>query len=72
MWDGAFTRQSIRNHEKSLKGPKHRDVIFIMVYMNGTVYMAVGVGLGHKVGWGALPGAKEDVAVGKTVSREDS
>ena len=40
--------------------------------MQGTAHKAVRGDLGHEAGQGALPEAKEGVAVGGTVSREAS
>lgn len=75
-----------QNHEKSLKGPKHRyghcahrDVIYIMGYVNGTIKLCSAqptrlyeVILDARLGRVLFQRAKEGMAVGGTVSREDS
>lgn len=75
-----------QNHEKSLKGPKHRhghcahrDVIYVMGYVNGTIELCSAqptwlyeVILDARLGRVLFQRAKEGMAVGGTVSREDS
>lgn len=56
----------------------HRDVLLVMVCMNGIMELCsvppawLYKVILNKVGQGALPEAKERVAVGRTVSREGS